>query len=81
MSLWQDSVSAYSGQNNGSIILCDEKKIVKTKTFEEIIQLNQFIIFELSKHFSENSECVGLLMAHNLYLPSIIMRYIYNNYN
>lgn len=81
MSLLQDSVGACLGQNNDFIILCDEKKIVKTKTFEEILQLNKLIICELSKHFSEMSECVGLLMAHNLYLPSIIIRYIFNNYN
>lgn len=79
MSLLQDCVTAYSDQNKDFIILCDEKAIVKTKTFEEIIQLNQLIIGELSKHFSDTPECVGLLMSHNIYLPSIIIRYVYNS--
>lgn len=80
MSLLRDSITAYSEYDNKDlIILCDEKRTVRTKTFKEIVLLSQLIIGDLSKQFSDKAECVGLLMTHNLYLPSIIIRYVYRN--
>lgn len=75
MSLLYDIVSAFSDDyENSAIIECDEKTILKSKSFKEIIGISQTIIKELSQYFSSEAECIGIFMNHTIYLTSIIMR-------
>lgn len=64
----------YSCFNNKCIILCDEKNILKTKTFKEIIDYTDRFYKELLIYLTKTEGYVGILMNHNIYLPAIIIR-------
>lgn len=74
MPLLYESAMKYSENNTNCIILCNEAAVLKYKTFKEVLSLSYTISDQLSKYFLKTPERVGILMKHNIFLPSIIMR-------
>lgn len=77
MSLLYDSILPFCETDKNCIFLCDDQAILKFKTFKEVISLSQLIQEQLSKYFTKSHECIGVLMNHNIYLPSIVIRYVF----
>lgn len=61
-------------QNKQSVILCDDKQIIETLSYQEMINVSETLKTLLFKDIHEESICLGLLMDHNLYIPSVILR-------
>lgn len=75
MTLLYDNVLSLSDSHDKCIILCDENTVQESRTFQEVNYLCKVIRDQISKYLLKTTECVGLFMDHNIYLPAIIIRY------
>lgn len=59
--------------NKYSVLLSDEKQIIDTLSYQEMMDISETLTI-LFKIINNENICLGLLMDHNLYIPSIILR-------
>lgn len=58
--------------NDVAVIYCDNIKIQKL-TYQDVKEMSN-IFFENLKYLSRDSVCFGLLMHHNIFIPSLVFR-------
>lgn len=56
-----------------AIILCDGENVLESINYEETLLLSKKVIGELA-HMFISPQCIGVLMEHNIYLPTVLIR-------